>query len=85
MSNYASRKPGTNPRTGEPLVPSSEVQVTPVTDPLDTKRIGVAVKTDVGERIQMFRVRVPKGCSATEERLAAVLTAKRFGFTTVLK
>lgn len=81
MNNYGSRKPGTNPRTGELLVPSADVQATPVTDPLDSRRISMQVKTETGTRMQRFTVRVHKDCSETELLTATIQTVKRFGFT----
>ena len=88
---YGSRKPGTNPRTGEPLVPWQEVQVLdPELPAWDYFLVDVRIATDEGSRVQTFKVRAQSPMTAQglltaeDMMLLARMTAEDFGFTVVL-
>ena len=73
---YSSRVPGTNPRTGEKLVPWEQVQKTdPATPPLKSGWLNVEVVNEDGPRFQRILVRAVE---ITEE--AAKLAASKLGF-----
>lgn len=79
---YNHRGPNRNPRTGEPLVPWEEVQVTdPKLAPLASYFVRVEVTNEVAPRKQLFLVRAPAGMAHTDE-LAELgrLTARLLGF-----
>lgn len=90
VRRYGSRKPGTNPRTGEPLVPWQEVQVLdPELPAWDYFLADVCIATDEGSRVQTFKVRaIPYrvGVVLTEADMMFLgrITAEGFGFTVVL-
>lgn len=82
---YGSRKPGTNPRTGEPLVPWQEVQVLdPELPAWDYFLADVRIATDEGSRVQTFKVRAQTPIATDTMLLLAQMTAQDFGFTVVL-
>ena len=79
---YNHRGPNTNPRTGEPLVPWEQVQVTdPKIAPLASYFVRVEVVNENGPRKQTLLVRAPAGMAHTEE-LAEIarLTARLLGY-----
>ncbi len=84
--SYSSRRPGTNPRTGEPLVPWQEVQVLdPELPSWDFFTADVRIATDEGSRVQTFKVRACAVRLLPPESMAllAIVTAEDFGFTVV--
>jgi hypothetical protein len=86
--SYSSRRPGTNPRTGEKLVPWEAVQVLdPETPAWDYFLADVPVLTDEGSRVQRFKVpmrpHVFKEMNTKELTDAADDVARSFGFTVV--
>lgn len=88
IRSYSSRRPGTNPRTGEKLVPWEDVQVLdPETPAWDYFLADVPVLTDEGSRVQRFKVpmrpHVFKEMSTKELTDAADDVARSFGFTVV--
>lgn len=85
VRRYGSRKPGTNPRTGEPLVPWQEVQVLdPDMRPLDTLEVAVQIETSEGTRMQAFKVRAWADLQPEAVAAVACVTARTLGFTVVL-
>ena len=82
--NYKSRKPGTNPRTGEELVPWQTVQVLdPEIPPLHTFEGPARIQTEFGSRVQVIQVRVPRSASMYDLTLATERAARYLGFTPV--
>ncbi len=82
VRRYGSRKPGTNPRTGEPLVPWQEVQVLdPELPAWDYFLADVRIATDEGSRVQTFKVRAQTPITTGAMLLLAQMTAEDFGFT----
>lgn len=80
---YTSRKPGTNPRTGEALVPWEQVQVQPVNTPAwGHFYTNIHVKTDEGCRIQRFKVRARAQPNQGPDKLyiLGLITARNLGF-----
>jgi hypothetical protein len=77
---YSNRRSGCNPRTGEPLQPWQEVQVTdPNFGPWETAVMGVTVATEDGSRELALRVRFPKG-GEMGSNVAAAQLALSLGF-----
>lgn len=82
---YSSRRAGTNPRTGELLVPWEQVQVTdPETPTLATFKVAVAIENTEepeGWRAADFTVRAPSTATRLEINSIARETARMLGFS----
>lgn len=81
---YSSRRPGTNPRTGDKLVHWSEVQASDFNvRPLATYFVKVEIATDHGSEFRQFKVRAPPDIQHTPEvEQAAVEFVRKLGFQT---
>lgn len=81
---YSSRRPGTNPRTGEKLVPWEAVQVLDPELPTWTPVFEeVMIATEDGCRPQNFRVFVQGFITGEQLQVAVADVARSFGFTVV--
>ena len=84
---YSSRRPNTNPRTGDALKHWSEVQVSDFNiPPLATYFVQVEIKTEGGDVMRQFKVRAPPNLEHTAAvEVAAVAFVKKLGFVTTGK